>query len=108
NLNGWDIKSVQDALRLVRLFIKKYNIDEDRVYIHGLSNGGQGVYEAIKRAPWMFAGALTMSAISDANIIAQNMTGAIAHIPLWAFQGGQDINPYPQKTENYIRQFRDA
>ncbi len=108
NLNGWDIKSVQDALRLLRLFIKRYNIDQDRVYIHGLSNGGQGVYETIKRAPWMFAAAITMSAISDANIIQQNMTGAIAHIPLWAFQGGQDTNPYPQKTEYYIRQFRDA
>lgn len=108
NLNGWDIKSTQDALRLLRLFIKKYNIDQDRVYIHGLSNGGQGVYEAIKRAPWMFAAAITMSAIGDANIIQQNMAGAVAHIPLWVFQGAQDTNPYPQKTENYVRQFRDA
>ncbi len=108
NLNGWDILSTQDALRLLRLIIKHYNIDEDRVYIHGLSNGGQGVYEAIKRAPWMFAAALTMSAISDANINSQKVAGYIAPIPLWTFQGGQDINPSPNKTQNYIRQFRDA
>lgn len=108
NLNGWDVGSVQDALRLVRLILKKYNIDKNRVYIHGLSNGGHGVYEALKRAPWMFAAALTMSAVDDAFVNNQGMAPAIAHIPLWVFQGGQDTNPYPQKTENIIKKFRDA
>jgi hypothetical protein len=36
------------------------------------------------------------------------MAPAIAHIPMWIFQGGQDKNPYPQKTENMIRKFREA
>lgn len=108
NFNGWDGANAQDAIRIIRLLLKKYNIDDNRIYIHGLSNGGSGVYEAVKRAPWMFAATLTMSAINDAAINTQGMAPAIAHIPLWIFQGGQDVNPYPQKTENYIKLFRDA
>ena len=108
NLNGWNATTTQDAIRIIRLISKKYNIDENRIYIQGLSNGGHGVYETIKRAPWLFAAALTMSAIDDGYINAQKMAPSIAHIPMWTFQGALDINPYPQKTENYIKQFRDA
>ena len=108
NLNGWNVATVQDAIRLARLIAKKYNIDENRIYVHGLSNGGQGAFEALKRAPWMFAAAAMMSPIGDALINQQGMAGSIAHIPMWIFQGGQDKNPYPQKTESMIRKFRDA
>jgi hypothetical protein len=108
NLNGWDVNSVQDAIKLVRLVAKKYNIDEDRIYIHGLSNGGGAVYQAIKRAPWLFATALTMSAADDGGITYKNLSATIAHIPLWIFQGGQDTNPTQNETEGYITKFRDA
>jgi hypothetical protein len=108
HLNGWDVSSAQDAIRLVRLLCKKYNIDKNRIYIQGLSNGGHGAFEVIKRAPWMFAAALTMSPIDDALVNQMKLVPLIAHIPLWDFQGGQDINPYPQKTENMIKKFRDA
>ena len=108
NLNGWDQHAVQDAIRVLRLMMKKYNIDEDRVYIEGLSNGGHGMYEAIKRAPWLFASAIGMSAVDDGFINVQGMAPAIAHIPLWLFQGGMDIMPSPGKTQRYIQQFRSA
>lgn len=108
NLNGWDHFAVQDAIRLLRLIIKKYNINQDQVYIEGLSNGGHGLYEALKRAPWLFASAIAMSAVDDGFINAQKVAGSIAHIPLWIFQGGFDINPYPSKTRRYIQQFRSA
>lgn len=108
DLNGWNNRPAEDAIRIVRLLCKKYNIDENRVYIHGLSNGGHGVYEVIKRAPWMFAAALTMSAIDDGFINNVQMAPAIAHIPLWVFQGAKDENPTPQKTQNYVKKFRDA
>lgn len=108
NLNGWNANSVQDAIKLVRLIAKKYNIDENRIYIEGLSNGGYGVYECIKRAPWLFASAIAMSAVSDASIIYHKMEPTVAHIPLWTFQGGQDTNPTPAKTAGYVKKFREA
>lgn len=108
NLNGWNSGNVQDAIRLVRLIAKKYNVDEDRIYIHGLSNGGIAVYEAIKRAPWLFAAALPMSSPTDGNVISENQVSNIAHIPLWTFQGGKDTAPTPSRTEGYVKKFRDA
>ena len=108
NFNGWDHFAVQDAIRILRLLIKKYNIDEDRVYIEGISNGGHGMYEALKRAPWLFSAALAMSAIDDGYINAQGVASTIAHIPLWIFQGGFDVGPSPNKTRRYIQQFRSA
>jgi hypothetical protein len=108
-LNGWTIPSrVEDAIRLVRLLMKKYNVDPNRVYIHGLSNGGGGVYQAIKRAPWLFAAALPMSGINDGGIVNDNMTGEVAKLPLWVFQGGQDVNPTPGKTFSLVKKLRDA
>ena len=108
NLNGWDIGSVQDAIRIVRLVSKKYKVNPNRIYIHGLSNGGIGTYEAIKRAPWLFAAALPMSAPTEAGIIAKGLRPAVSHIPLWIFQGGLDIAPTPGRTQGYVKSFRDA
>ena len=108
SLNGWDHLAVQDAIRLLRLIIKKYNIDENRVFIEGLSNGGHGMFEAIKRAPWLFAAAIGMSAIDDGFINSHGVAHTISHIPLWLFQGGMDQMPSPGKTARYVQQFRSV
>lgn len=108
NLNGWDIGSVQDAIRIVRLVSKKYNVDPNRIYVHGLSNGGIGTYEVIKRAPWLFAAALPMSSPTDAGVGASAVRPAVSHIPLWIFQGGLDTAPTPGRTQGYVKTFRDA
>ena len=109
SLNGWSQPTkVEEAIKLLRLIIKKYNVDENRVYVHGLSNGGWGVNQALKRAPWLFACALTMSAVSDAEIPQHNQLPEVAKLPLWIFQGGQDTNPTPSKTFNWVKKLRDA
>jgi hypothetical protein len=108
NLNGWDRWSVEDVIRIIRLITKKYNINEDRIYVEGISNGGHGMYQALKRAPWLFAAGIAMSAIDDGAINANGVAESIAHIPLWVFQGGMDENPLPSKTVRYIQQFRAA
>jgi poly(3-hydroxybutyrate) depolymerase len=108
-LNEWEPNSVQHLIRIIRLHCEKYKIDPNRIYIHGLSIGGYAVYEAIKRAPWLFAAALPMSAVSDAaGIFTHNQQGKVAHIPLWAFQGGNDTNPTPAATESIMSRLRTA
>ena len=108
NLNGWDAASSHDVVRLIRLMIAKYNIDEERVYINGISHGGHGAYEVMKRAPWLFAAGILFSAADDAAIIQQAQTEKISGIPLWIFQGGLDANPTQDRTESYVRAFRKA
>jgi hypothetical protein len=108
NLNGWDGGSAQDVIRLIRLLTKKYKINPNRIYLHGLSNGGAAVYDIMKRAPWLFACAAPMSAVSESSVISQGMLPKISNIPLWIFQGAQDINPTPSKTEGYLKKFKEA
>lgn len=107
-INIWDSLQVQDVIRIARLVAEKYNIDEDRIYVQGLSIGGYSVYESMKRAPWLFAAALPMSAVWDANMFTQNQQGKVTHIPMWVFQGETDPRPTPEFTENIIQQYRDA
>ncbi|MGC1242340.1 MAG: prolyl oligopeptidase family serine peptidase [Chryseosolibacter sp.] len=106
--NIWDSLQIQDVVRIVRLVAAKYKIDQDRIYVQGLSIGGYGVYECMKRASWLFAAALPMSSVWDANIFKQNQQAKVAHMPLWVFQGGKDIRPSPAFTEAIIDNFKKA
>jgi len=106
--NEWNLYNVQDVIKLVQLVAKKYNIDDNRIYIHGLSIGGYATYEAIKRASWLFAAALPISAVNDAGIFSHGQQGKVAHIPLWVFQGGKDTAPSPSYTGSLVTNFRNA
>lgn len=106
--NVWDSLNVQDAVKLVLLIAKKYNIDENRIYVHGLSIGGFATYQALKRAHWLFAAGLPMSAPHDANILKQSQQPKIAPVPLWIFQGSLDTKPSPTYTNNIVNSLRNA
>jgi predicted esterase len=108
SLNGSDSLNVQDVIRIILLHMAKYKIDPNRVYIHGLSIGGYGTYEALKRASWLFAAALPMSAVRDASIFKQNQQAKVAHIPIWTFQGGMDVDPSPAFTNQVVNNLRKA
>lgn len=108
NFNGWDQAASENVIRLVRLMCQKYNIDENRIYLNGISHGGHGAYEVLKRAPWMFAAAVLFSAADDAALIHQGMTPVIAGVPLWIFQGALDTHPTQDNTEKYVKAFRES
>jgi fibronectin type 3 domain-containing protein/predicted esterase len=109
NINGWGNEAssnsdISFAIRIVRLISRQYNIDPNRIYLHGLSFGGQGVYKAMNLADWLFAASATMSAIYTNNIEVDSMS----NIPLWAFQGGQDTQVTPSQTDLMLTKFRNA
>lgn len=104
--NEWEPLQVQDVIRIVRLLTKKYKIDQNRIYVHGLSIGGYAVYEALMRASWLFAAVLPMSASSDARIFQYNQGPKVAHVPVWIFQGGKDTRPTPTYTQTVINNLK--
>lgn len=106
NLNGWQT-GAEDVVRIIRLLIKKYNINPNKIYIHGLSDGGAAVYRVIRSAPWLFSAALPMSAVNGAEINEWNLESYVSSIPLWIFQGGTDGNPTPALTEARVQDFRN-
>jgi hypothetical protein len=106
-LNGWSTTEVRNAIRTVRLLAKELNIDEDRIYINGLSMGGRAVLNALVEADWLFAAAVTMSAVTSHEPFRTEADSAV-HIPLWMFQGGQDTFPNPGATELTVNTFKAA
>jgi predicted esterase len=91
---------VSNAIRIIRLLSKQYNIDQDRIYIHGLSMGAQALLEALNYADWLFAAAAPMSPINFSQTLEYD---SVRNIPFWIFQGGQDLNPKPAETEGMIK-----
>jgi predicted esterase/fibronectin type 3 domain-containing protein len=97
--------AVSYALRILRILVKEHNINPDRIYIAGLSMGGQAVLKALTMADWLFAAAIAMSPVPFTKGFGyENASG----IPLWIFQGGKDQNPRPAQTEEFMRLFRES
>ncbi len=105
NLNGWSGTELLETTRMVHLLLNEYNIDRNRVVIHGLSNGAQHVITFVKQDPALFAGMLLMSPSASNTKIRGD--SALSHIPLWVFQGGNDGNPTQSQTETLIRWFEE-
>jgi dienelactone hydrolase len=44
NAQWWDVNQVDNIVRLVDAVKRRYNVDESRIYLTGISDGGTGVY----------------------------------------------------------------
>ena len=78
--------SMTALLHLVDHMIKTNpNIDKNRIYITGLSRGGQGVWNAMMQRPTLFAAALPIAGSAD-----PKQAKTINHIPTWVFHGSAD------------------
>lgn len=90
---------------MVELLIENHNIDPNRIYIHGLSNGAtDGVWALINEYPHLFAAALPMSGVPS-NIASYDYS-SVVHIPIWLFQGGTDDAPSPAMAVDALTRLR--
>lgn len=64
---------------------KKYHVDNDRIYLTGMSLGGFGTWELANRYPNRFAAIAPMCGGGKTE-----WTNNIYHIPTWVFHGTQD------------------
>src|SRR5260221_8023191 len=87
------------AAQIIEYVIANWNVDPDRVSMHGLSNGAQGVWDLAAKRPDLFAAILPMSGVAvDYNA----QTDSLVTTPVWLFQGGTDTNPNPQASLDLI------
>ncbi len=82
---GTPTVAMQLFLSLVDYIMKKEAVDQQRVYIGGLSMGGMGTYETLRRKPQLFAAAFAICGGDHTSNVAK-----YAHMPLWIFHGEQD------------------
>ena len=99
--------ALDQTAEIIQLLIEDNKVDPNRVYVHGLSNGGEGVWSIITRHPEVFAAASPMSwaqsSLSEPSDIAQYI-----HIPLWLSQGENDNRPTPEQGNNMVLDIRGA
>lgn len=82
---GRPTKAMSLLLRLIDQVVGKETVDNTRIYIGGLSMGGMGTYEALRRRPQLFAAAFAICGGDNSENVAK-----YAHIPLWIFHGEKD------------------
>jgi len=70
---------------VVRDALKRFPIDGRRIYLTGISDGGSGVWDALKEWPQCFAAAVPMSGMTELAGLAP-----IAGVPEWIFHGAKD------------------
>jgi hypothetical protein len=84
--SGWTDSPVYEVLiNLVESTLTKYNIDEDRVYITGLSMGGYGTWNCISLRPDLFAAAVPIAGWGNTS-----KGPVLKNMPIWAFHGQAD------------------
>jgi len=74
-----------ELLALLNDLIKKHKVQEDQVYVTGLSMGGFGTWELASYAPDKLAAIAPICGGGEAY-----WTKSFKHLPVWAFHGAQD------------------
>lgn len=82
---GEPTKAMKALLGMIDNMLDKPYINKAQIYAGGLSMGGMGVYELLRRKPKTFAAAFAICGGDNlANI------NKYKHVPLWIFHGGKD------------------
>jgi predicted peptidase len=82
---GEPTKAMRALLGLTEAITAKPFVDKDQIYVGGLSMGGMGTYELLRRKPRLFAAAF---AICGGDHVAN--VKKYRKVPLWIFHGAQD------------------
>jgi predicted peptidase len=78
----WPPRRVAAAIRDA---LTRFPVDPRRIYLTGISDGGTGVWDALKAWPACFAAGVPMSGMTEPAGLA-----AIIDVPQWVFHGAED------------------
>jgi predicted esterase len=96
---GWRGEYLEDVIDLIKTAIKNLPVDEDRIYITGVSMGGFGTWSALAEAPDLFAAAVPVCGGGN-----PSTAKAIKDIPIWTHHGVAD----PVVSVEFTRRMVDA
>jgi pimeloyl-ACP methyl ester carboxylesterase len=92
---AWETSSVLELLDEV---VASFRMDPDRIYLTGVSLGGQGAWGIAARAPERFAAMAPVCGFGDLQSAAR-----LRNLPIWAFHGALDeivpLAPHQQLVE---------
>ena len=90
--------AMQTVMGLLDNLLVRYPVDRQRVYVMGLSMGGMGTFEIVRRRPQMFAAAIAICGGAHPATARQ-----ISRTPWWIFHGAKDDVVLPKYSEQMAK-----
>lgn len=95
--DGFPTRDMQLLMELVNYVLAKYPINKQKIYVGGLSMGGMGTFELVRRMPGTFAAAFPIC--GGANPATAK---ALKNTSWWIFHGGKDDVVVPSHSQKMM------
>ena len=95
----WAAK-VESITAFIEQLKSEYDIDEDRVYLTGLSMGGFGTWYTAMARPDLFA------AIAPVCGGGMAWNAGVLNMPVWVFHGAKDTTVSPTQSDEMVERLR--
>jgi predicted peptidase len=92
--DGSPTRSMQLLQQLVRYVVDSFPVKRDQVYVGGLSMGGMGTFELVRRMPAVFAAAFPICGGAH-----PKTAKPLKNISWWIFHGGKDDVVVPRHSQ---------
>ncbi len=99
--DGEPTSAMQQVLNLVDNILLRYRITKEQVYVMGLSMGGMGTFEIVKRKPKLFAAAIPICGGANPATAKQ-----LRKTKWWIFHGAKDDVVSPSFSEAMVEALR--
>ena len=99
--DGEPTKDMRMLQQLVKYVLEAYPANKEQVYVGGLSMGGMGTFEIVRRNPNLFAAAFPIA--GGANPAT---AGSIKRVAWWIFHGAKDDVVYPSYSQAMFEALR--
>lgn len=108
-VSNWNPSNNNKYLEEIFKYVKKhYRIDPSRIYLTGLSLGGEGVWNYAGFNSTIADSLAAIGAVSGSGENNPSKAGIIArsNLPVWAFHGNDDVDPnhHHNTTRNWVSQ----
>lgn len=77
--------------------VSRYKVDQDRIYLTGLSMGGFGTWALAASSPNRFAAIVPICGGGDPATAKR-----LAHLPVWVFHGAKDPIVAPKRSQEMV------
>lgn len=98
--NYWGTNYDPAIIAILDSLVKYVRVDNDRLFVNGLSDGG--------RTTWRFARTFPMrvARVAPSSMSAETTAlSSMIHIPVWFATGGRDTNPSPEMAQQTLTTF---
>ena len=108
----WHGVQLENILRLVDRIKRQYNVDESRIYMTGVSDGGTGTYYMAMKAPTLWSaflplnGSIKVLMNPDARAEGELFSTNLANRPFYIVSGGRDPLYPARDVQTHVAAFQ--